>query len=258
MTLLLAKLAPATVGDMVALVIMASMAGAYLFPEYTWNKPSPYRHIWYERPQDQDATTRSATRATRNIAQRLEELVRRMTIVAVRPPKLTWAQGKKVVVFWGSQSGTAESFAKRLARELSQRFGLAAMSADLSDFDPETISSITQDKLAVFTLATYGEGDPSDNANQFWDWITKTASPSSLSSLRYAAFGLGNSNYLHFNRVVDVVDSALQEAGAQRLLPVEKADDANGSTEEDFCRWKEHIFAFLVSGLGIKEQEQKY
>ncbi|KAL3952478.1 hypothetical protein ACCO45_012421 [Purpureocillium lilacinum] len=222
MTLLLAKLAPATVGDMVALVIMAAMAGAYLFPEYTWNKPSPYRHIWYERPQDQDATTRSATRATRNIAQRLEEL------------------GKKVVVFWGSQSGTAESFAKRLARELSQRFGLAAMSADLSDFDPETISSITQDKLAVFTLATYGEGDPSDNANQFWDWITKTASPSSLSSLRYAAFGLGN------------------KAGAQRLLPVEKADDANGSTEEDFGRWKEHIFAFLVSGLGIKEQEQKY
>lgn len=258
MTLLLAKLAPATVGDMVALVIMAAMAGAYLFPEYTWNKPSPYRHIWYERPQDQDTATRSATRATRNIAQRLEELVSRSTVVVVRLPKLTRAQGKKVVVFWGSQSGTAESFAKRLARELSQRFGLAAMPADLSDFDPETISSIKEDKLAVFILATYGEGDPSDNANQFWDWVTKTASPSSLSSLRYAAFGLGNSNYLHFNRVVDFIDSALQEAGAQRLLPVEKADDANGDMEEDFCRWKEHLFAFLVSDLGIKEQEQKY
>ncbi|UNI15405.1 NADPH--hemoprotein reductase [Purpureocillium takamizusanense] len=238
--LLLAKLAPVTVGDMVAAAIMVAMAGAYLLADYTWNKPSPYQYIWYERPQDQDAATRSATRATRNVAQRLEEL------------------GKEVVVFWGSQSGTAESFAKRLARELSQRLRLTTMSADLSDFDPETLPSMPQDKIAIFILATYGEGDPSDNANQFWEWMSKAASPSSLSSLRYAALGLGNSNYLHYNRVVDVIDGALQRAGAQRLLPVGKADDAHGGTEEDFCRWKDSLFAFLASDLGINEQAQSY
>ncbi|KAJ6443600.1 alpha methylacyl- racemase protein [Purpureocillium lavendulum] len=165
--------------------------------------------------------------------------------------------GKEAVVFWGSQSGTAEGFANRLARELSQRLQLPALAADLSDFDPETIASISQDKVVIFILATYGEGDPSDNASQFWDWVTKTATLS-LVNLRYAAFGLGNSNYQHFNRVVDVVDSALQKAGAQRLLSVDKADDSNGGTEEDFGRWKRCLFESLAARLGITEREPGY
>ncbi|POR35598.1 NADPH--cytochrome P450 reductase [Tolypocladium paradoxum] len=235
----LAKLAPGTFIDTMAVLVMAAASVAYLLADYTWNRPDPYRHIWYEKPQDQDGATTSASRATRNIAQRLEEL------------------GKQVVVFWGSQSGTAESFAKRLARELSQRFQLPAMSADLSDFDPETIGLIPGSKFAVFVLATYGEGDPSDNANQFWEWAA-TAQPSALASLRYAAFGLGNKNYQHYNRVVDVVDAALQGSGAQRLVPVGRADDANGGTEEDFCRWKDAFFGFLVSGLDMNEYEPKY
>ena len=77
MTWLLAKLAPATVGDTLALITMLLVAAAYFLADYTWNRPSSYRHMYYERPQEKDAATRLATRATRNIAQRLEELVRK-------------------------------------------------------------------------------------------------------------------------------------------------------------------------------------
>lgn len=28
-----------------------------------------------------------------------------------------------------------------------------------------------ENSLAVFCLATYGEGDPTDNAMEFWEWI---------------------------------------------------------------------------------------
>jgi sulfite reductase alpha subunit-like flavoprotein len=63
-------------------------------------------------------------------------------------------QNKDVVIFWGSQSGTAEGFANRLARDCHRRFRLEALAADLSDFDPETIALIPKTKLAIFIMST--------------------------------------------------------------------------------------------------------
>lgn len=173
---------------------------------------------------------------------------------------LIWChlQNKDAVVFWGSQSGTAEGFANRLARELHQRLGLDALSADLSDFDSKTIALLPRSKIAIFILSTYGEGDPSDNAGPFWDWLTKLTDSGALSSLRYAAFGLGNTQYRYYNRVVDVVDGALQKAGAERLLDVGRADDAAGATEEDFLAWKDDLFTVFVRGLGMRQHEVRY
>lgn len=167
-------------------------------------------------------------------------------------------QNKDAVVFWGSQSGTAEGFANRLARELHQRLGLDTLSADLSDFDSKTIALLPKSKIAIFILSTYGEGDPSDNAGPFWDWLTKLTDTGALSALRYAAFGLGNTQYRYYNRVVDAVDAALQKAGAERLLAVGRADDAAGATEEDFLAWKDDLFSFFVRGLGMRQHEVRY
>lgn len=58
--------------------------------------------------------------------------------------------------------------------------------------------------------------------------------------------------------MVDVVDGALQRAGAERLLPVGRADDAAGATEEDFLAWKDDLFTFFVRGLGMRQHEVKY
>jgi NADPH-ferrihemoprotein reductase len=131
------------------------------------------------------------------------------------------------------------------------------MAADLSDFDASSITLIPQSKLAIFILSTYGEGDPSDNANQFWEWTNKLQGDP-LASLRYAAFGLGNSDYRHYNRVVDVVDEALQKHGAERFLEVGRANDATGTTEEDFLTWKDQLFACLHTKFGFQEHEAKY
>ena len=162
-------------------------------------------------------------------------------------------------MFWGSQSGTAEGFANRLAREIALRFGVGALSADLSDFDPESVAQIPDSKVVVFVLSTYGEGDPSDNTAEFWDWLNKADKAQvSLGNLRYFAFGLGNSNYKYYNRVVDVVVEGLDRLGARSLMPVGRANDAEGGTQEDFIGWKQSLYSQFTSQLGFEEKEAQY
>lgn len=162
-----------------------------------------------------------------------------------------------MVIFWGSQSGTAESLAARLSREVNRRFGIESLLADLSDYDAASITDIPVTKIAVFILSTYGEGDPPDNANELWSWVT-TQKDVKLNDLRYAAFGLGNSNYNAFNRAIDIVTKSLDGFGARALLPVGKADDAKGSTVEDFLAWQDELFGMLKTTLGYREQNVGY
>lgn len=69
-------------------------------------------------------------------------------------------QNSDMVIFWGSETGTAERFAHRLANELEQRFDMRILVADLDDFDHRHLVTFPQDKVAGFILSTYGEGDP--------------------------------------------------------------------------------------------------
>src|SRR5205814_974851 len=108
------------------------LATARLLQGRVWDKPDPYRYIYFERPQEQLRANDGLPEETRNVAQKLEET------------------GKRGVVFWGSQSGTAEGFAERLSRNLRLRFGLDTFAADLSDYDPESIALVPESKIVFF------------------------------------------------------------------------------------------------------------
>ncbi|KAH8690310.1 putative NADPH-cytochrome P450 reductase [Talaromyces proteolyticus] len=233
------KVAPFTSSDDVAVVTAIAMCSAgYLLHGVLWGKPNPYEYKLYERHQEK-LGFKAAGRATRNIAEKLKQT------------------NKDVVVFWGSQSGTAEGFANRLVRDLQRRFGIQTMAADLSDFDPESISLIPSTKLAIFIVSTYGEGDPSDNTAEFWNYLHQKPNIK-LSNLKYTAFGLGNSNYKYYNRVVEVLTSALDHFGAKPLLPAGRADDSNGTTEEDFLAWKEALFFTIKGEFNVDEKSPDY
>jgi NADPH-ferrihemoprotein reductase len=162
-----------------------------------------------------------------------------------------------IVVFWGSQSGTAERFASRLAKEIKQRYGKTALVADMSDYEPDSVTRVPDSKLAIFIMSTFGEGDPSDNVHEFWSWIeSKRGQP--LNQLRYMAFGLGNSNYKHYNAVIDHVVKRIEKLGAQALAPTGRADDVCGETEEHFLEWKENILTVLKHTFDLEEHDLVY
>lgn len=47
---------------------------------------------------------------------------------------LLFSQGRNVVVFYGSQTGTGEEFANRLSKD-AQRYGMRGMAADPEEYD---------------------------------------------------------------------------------------------------------------------------
>ncbi|KAF7237003.1 NADPH--cytochrome P450 reductase [Varanus komodoensis] len=158
--------------------------------------------------------------------------------------------GKNIVVFYGSQTGTAEEFANRLAKD-SQRYGMRGMSADPEEYDLSDLSRLSEIEkaLAVFCMATYGEGDPTDNAQDFYDWLQE--SDSDLSGIKYAVFGLGNKTYEHFNAMGKYVDQRLEELGAQRIFELGLGDD-DGNLEEDFITWREQFWPAVCEHFGVE------
>ena len=115
------------------------------------------------------------------------------------------AGGQRVTVFYGSQTGTAESFASRLAKEC-KGLGLSAFIYDPEDCDEwdelAQFRDLAEDSgrvLALFCMATYGVGDPTDNSIELLDWLKNT--DLDLSRLSFAVFGLGNKTYEHFNEI---------------------------------------------------------
>lgn len=164
---------------------------------------------------------------------------------------------RRMVVFYGSQTGTAEEFAGRLAKE-GARYGMKGVVADPEECDMEDLTKIAglehEDEfpgptLAVFMMATYGEGDPTDNAQEMYEWLKD--GNEELKGLNYAVFGLGNKTYEHFNAMGIFVDEKLEQLGGKRIHKLGLGDD-DSNLEDDFITWKEEFWRSVSAAFGIE------
>jgi len=98
-------------------------------------------------------------------------------------------------------------------------------------------------------MATYGEGDPTDNAMDFNEKLQNDSIE--MDGLRYAVFGLGNKTYEHFNAMGIFVDAKLEALGGRRVHDLGSGDD-DANLEDDFITWKEAFWTKVCSELGIE------
>eukprot|EP00640_Fibrocapsa_japonica_P000889 CAMPEP_0113933598 /NCGR_PEP_ID=MMETSP1339-20121228/740_1 /TAXON_ID=94617 /ORGANISM="Fibrocapsa japonica" /LENGTH=678 /DNA_ID=CAMNT_0000934937 /DNA_START=174 /DNA_END=2210 /DNA_ORIENTATION=+ /assembly_acc=CAM_ASM_000762 len=155
--------------------------------------------------------------------------------------------GGPLSVYFGSQTGTAEEFSRTLVEEGKQN-GFNAKLVDLEDVDTSD-PKFLQPHLAIFVVATYGEGEPTDNASEFVKWLKGQDGGErrgdELQHLRYCVFGLGNKQYEHFNQMGKHFDKFLGKVGAERVVDLGLGDD-DDDLEGDFQSWKEGLWPQLV------------
>ena len=163
-------------------------------------------------------------------------------------------------MFYGSQTGTAEEYSIRLAKEAKSKFGISSLVCDPEEYEFNKLDVVGQDKVVFFMVATYGEGDPTDNAQPLWDYIMdpdvsfsqEREGEERLKGLKYVVFGFGNRTYEHFNEVARRIDARLTELGAQRIGERGEGDD-DKSLEEDYLAWKDPMWTEFQQVMGVEE-----
>ena len=129
------------------------------------------------------------------------------------------ASAGPLLICFGSQTGTAEGLAKKLAKEAAQR-GFAPKLHPLNEFEA---AGFAMAKKAVIISSTWGDGDAPDNAMNFWNWLKADTAPR-LEHLEFTVLGLGDKNYSDFCGASKKFDDRLAALGAKRLAPRGECD----------------------------------
>ncbi len=142
---------------------------------------------------------------------------------------LSEESAKTVTLLWGSQTGNTETLSKQAAKSLKNN-GFAPRVIDFADYNK---SSLVDEELLLIMTSTYGDGDPPDNAMDFYEWLHSDEAPK-LDKTRYSVLSLGDSNYPDFCKCGIDLDNRLKVLGGTEICP---RMDCDVDFEEPFTKW---------------------
>nr|QNR01075.1 NADPH-cytochrome P450 reductase-2 [Ophiocordyceps sinensis] len=143
-------------------------------------------------------------------------------------------RGKPLAIFYGSNSGTCEAMAQRVAADAA-RHGFRATTVAPLD---AACQSIPKDRPVVIVTASY-EGQPPSNAALFVSWM-ESLEGNEMEGVSYAVFGCGHHDWVQtFHRIPKLVDSTLCQLGGNRIAPLATADAGERDMFSAFEAWED-------------------
>jgi cytochrome P450/NADPH-cytochrome P450 reductase len=165
---------------------------------------------------------------------------------ASAPVAPTSRHGAKLLVLYGSNLGTAEEIARRVA-EGGEAGGFDVTTAPLDAY----AGRLPAQGAVVIASASYN-GTPPDNAVRFCEWL-RGADPDavSLAGVRYTVFGCGNRDWAAtFQAIPRLIDERLANLGAERIH-LRGEGDAREDFDGQFRAWHDRLPSALAQALGV-------
>lgn len=121
---------------------------------------------------------------------------------------------KTMTILYGSQTGNSQGLAEKYASALKAQ-NVDVTISSLGKFKATNLKKITNLLLIV---STHGEGDPPDQAIQFYEFLHSKRAPK-LEHLHYSVLALGDSSYEFFCKTGKDFDEQFAKLGATRIVP---------------------------------------
>lgn len=176
---------------------------------------------------------------------------RKTTIERKREEQETEAEQKRSVlrVYYGSNTGSCEAFAQRIASGAAGH----GFRASIGTLDSVAHSLPTDGPIIIVTASF--EGEPPDNAAHFFRALVDSGTYSA-NGVKYAVFGCGHRDWARtYQRVPRAIDAALANAGGARLLQRGEADAGGESFFEAFEEWEESLWRVLAEEYRVVASE---
>ena len=137
-----------------------------------------------------------------------------------------------ITILVGTMTGNAEFAAEEMQQVLREEAGTEVELLMMEGLGPDVFQ---RKSLFIVCTSTYGEGDVPDNASRLYQLLCEQRPD--LTGVRYAVFGLGDSNYRDtFNFGGEKFDRVLTSLGASRLGERAKHDAQSEVTAWDYGR----------------------
>ncbi len=167
---------------------------------------------------------------------------------APSPAATADAHATPLLVLFGSNLGTAEGIAHRIADDARSR-GFAATVGALD----EHVDALPRQGAVIIVTASYN-GQPPDNAAKFCAKLRDPTLPSdAFAGVEYSVFGCGNRDWsATYQAIPSLIDAELEKHGAKRAY--ERGEgDARGDFDRDYRAWYGDLFPSLAKALDLPE-----